>query len=74
MNIGKAFRTVRENQHISRPSMAKQLGLTPSALWKIEAGASHPKWDTVHKFIAVMHIPVAYFYSLAMDLEDYICP
>lgn len=74
MNFGKAFRTEREKQNVSQRDMAKRLGLTPSALWKIEANKTTPKWKTIGKFIAEMHIPVAYFYSLAMDLEDYICP
>ena len=54
--------------------MAARLGMTPTALWKIEAGKTFPKWKTMHKFMAEMHVPVAYFFSKAMDLEDYICP
>lgn len=74
MNFGKAFRTERESRKISQREMASRLGITPAALWKIEAGRTTPKWNTIRMFIADMHIPVAYFFNLAMDLEDYICP
>jgi len=74
MKFGKAFRTEREIRGISQREMARRLGITPVALWKIEAGRTTPKWHTIRRFIGDMHIPTAYFFSLAMDLEDYICP
>ena len=74
MNIGKAMKEIREERKLSSRDMATQLGITPSALWRIENGKVEPKWKTVRKFIAEAHLPVAYFYSRAMNLEDYICP
>lgn len=74
MRIGKAFKNIREESGIKQREMAARLGMTPTALWKIEAGKTSPKWKTMQKFIAEMHVPVAYFFSKAMDLEDYICP
>ena len=74
MNYGKAFKSIREEVHISRTSMAKQIYCTPSALSKIENGRTVPKRTTIHKFCAVAHVPIAYFYAKTMDLEDYICP
>lgn len=74
MNIGKAMQAIREERGLSRRELADQLGCTQTALWKIENGKTFPKWKTMRKFIANMHIPVAYFFSKAMGLEDYICP
>lgn len=74
MKLGKAFKNERESKKISQREMARRLGITPVALWKIESGRTIPRWDTISKFIAEMHIPNAYFFSMAMDLEDYICP
>ena len=74
MNIGKAMQTIREELGLSRPEMAERLGCSKTAVWKIENGKVWPKWKTIHKFIAEAHIPVSYFFSKAMDLEDYICP
>ena len=74
MNIGKAMQTIREEINLSRREMADRLGINPSGLWRIENGKVWPKWKTIHKFIAEAHVPVAYFFSKAMDLEDYICP
>lgn len=73
MKIGKAFKDIREESGIKQREMAARLGMTPTALWKIENGKTFPKWKTMHKFMAEMHVPVAYFFSKAMDLEDYIC-
>ena len=74
MNYGRAFKQIREEVKISRVSMAKQIGCTPSALSKIENGNTVPRRSTLHKFCAIAHVPIAYFFSKTMDLEDYICP
>lgn len=74
MNIGKAMQVIREERGLSRRELAELLDCTQTSLWKIETGKVRPKWGTIHKFIAEMHIPVAFFFSRAMDLEDYICP
>lgn len=74
MKLGNAMKAIREEMGFSRREMADRLGIKQSGLWKIEAHKVIPKWKTVSKFIAEAHIPVAYFFSRAMDLEDYICP
>ena len=74
MNYGKAFKELREEKGLSRTDVAKQIGCTPSALSKIENGKTIPKRITIHKFCAITHAPIAYFYAKTMDLEDYICP
>ena len=73
MKFGKAFKTEREKQGVSQREMAKRLGITPVSLWKIENSRTTPRWATIEKFISETHIPTAYFFGLAMDLEDYIC-
>lgn len=74
MNFGRAFKIERERLGISQREMARRLNLSPSALWKIEAGMTRPKWNTINRFIAEAHLPVAFFFHEAFDLEDYICP
>lgn len=74
MNYGKAFKAIREETRTSRTKLAEILGCTPSALSKIENARVVPKRNTIHKFCCVLHVPIAYFYSKTMDLEDYICP
>lgn len=74
MKIGKAFKDIREESGIKQREMAARLGMTPTALWKIENGKTFPKWKTMSKFMAEMHIPTAYFFSKAMGMEDYIHP
>lgn len=71
MNIGKAFKEIREEAELSRPALAKKLGVTPGALWKIEAGKSVPKQKTVAKLCYLRRIPLARFYTLAFEKNDF---
>lgn len=74
MDYGRAFKEIREELGWNRPQVAEKLGITRGALWKIENSKTEPKRKTIHKFCAEAHIPIAYFYTKTMDLEDYICP
>lgn len=74
MDFGRAFRVERERLGISQREMAKRLNLSPSALWKIEANKTTPKWTTVCRFVSEMNIPVAYFFHQAFEPIDYVCP
>lgn len=74
MNLGKVFKQERERLNVSQREMATRLNISPVALWKIEAGRTRPKWTTINRFIAEAHLPVAFFFHEAFDLEDYICP
>jgi len=74
MDYGKVFKTQREQLKLSQREMAKKLGLTPAALWKIEAGRNVPKESTIVKLCKVAFIPMAYFYQQATTLRDYSYP
>lgn len=74
MDYGKVFKTQREQLKLSQREMAKKLGLTPAALWKIEAGRNVPKESTIVKLCKVSFIPMAYFYQQATTLRDYSYP
>ena len=74
MDYGKVFKKQREKMGISQREMAKKLGLTPSALWKIEAGRNTPKQKTIDELCRVAKIPIAYFYQQATTIKDYYWP
>lgn len=74
MNLGKAFKKIREERGLSRAQVAGAIGVTSSALWKIEAGKTSPKEMTIRKFCAHTHVPIAYFYNWAMTIEDFYFP
>lgn len=74
MNHGKVFKDLRVQAGKNRPQMAMELGMTTSALWKIERGKSAPKQATIDAFCKAIHIPPAFYYHLAITIEDYICP
>lgn len=71
MNIGKAMQTIREEQGLSRPEMAKKLGVTAGALWKIENKKVSPKNATIDLFCIITRTPVARLYVLAMEEADF---
>ena len=74
MNYAKAFRELREETQMTRPGLAKSIGVTPTALWKIEHGVTVPKEKTIIALCRLLHVPLAYFYQHAMTIEDYIVP
>lgn len=71
MNFGKAFKELREEKGISRAEVAKQIGCTPSALSKIESGKVTPKEKTIAKFCLMTRTPMARFYTLALEKDDF---
>ena len=71
MDYGKVFKGIREATKTSRPQMARDLGITASALWKIEHGKASPKKETVSKFCRIAGIPLAYFYISSLELKDF---
>lgn len=72
MDYGKVFKEIRKAINTSRPQMAKDLGITASALWKIENGKASPKKDTVSKFCRLTGISLAYFYISSLEKEDFL--
>lgn len=71
MNIGKAFKEIREEKGLTRIAVADGIGCTPSALSKIERGKTDPKRTTIERFCDIARIPIAYFYIKALDPADY---
>lgn len=74
MNIGKVFREARTRDGASLKTMAKRLGVTPSALWKIEGGLTWPKPKTIEALCREYDIPVARFYIEAIEPRDFFPP
>ena len=72
MDYGKVFKEIRKASNASRPQMAKDLGITASALWKIEHGKASPKKETVSRFCRLTGITLAYFYISSLEMEDFI--
>lgn len=71
MNIGRVFKQERERLGVTQKEMAKRLGLTTSALWKIEANRNWPKPQTILSLSRETGCPIARFYIDALDPTDY---
>lgn len=71
MNIGKVMKDTRESRNIPQKAMAQELGITRTALWKIEANRCTPKKETVSMFCHKMQIPPAYLYMQAIEIKDF---
>lgn len=71
MNPGKVFKTEREARGLSLREIAGTLGITTSALWKIEAGRNYPKQKTIIEFCKQFDYPIARFYVESLEKEDY---
>ena len=71
MNTGKAIKTIREENGLSRPDLAKRVGITPASIWKIEAGKTKAKIDTIERICAELGVPLARLYTLALEPSDF---
>lgn len=71
MNLGKAMMDIREETAMSRADVAKALGITPGALWKIENGKTLPKPATIARFCREMKVELARLFCTAFEAEDY---
>lgn len=71
MNIGKAMKTIREEQGLPLRAIAERLEITTSGLWKIENNRTRPKEKTVAKFCSLCRVPLARFYTLAFEPADF---
>lgn len=71
MNPGKVFKKAREYKGLTLRQTADLLGITKSALWKIEAGKVWPKHTTILDFCGRFDMPVAMFYIESIEWEDY---
>lgn len=71
MNIGKAMKTIREENGLSRQELAKRLGCTTSALSKIENNRVSPKIATIEAFCGATKTPMARLYSIALEARDF---
>jgi transcriptional regulator with XRE-family HTH domain len=71
MNYGIVFKQVREATGMSRPELAKKLGMTKSALWKIENRQSIPKQTTIDALSKLTGVPVARIVIESIEPEDF---
>jgi transcriptional regulator with XRE-family HTH domain len=71
MNTGKAIKTIREENGLSRPDLAKRVGITPASIWKIEAGKTQAKTETIERVCSSLKVPLARFYTLALEPRDF---
>ncbi|MCD6310195.1 MAG: helix-turn-helix transcriptional regulator, partial [Candidatus Eremiobacteraeota bacterium] len=60
-DLGKRIRAARKEMGMSQDELAKHLGYTQAAIYKIEAGKSEPGFDTLRKIATVLKRPLAYF-------------
>jgi transcriptional regulator with XRE-family HTH domain len=71
MNIGRVFKQARQKEGLTLKIMSSRLGLTPSALWKIETGNSWPTQKTIRAFSQESHMPIARIYIESIEPTDY---
>ena len=71
MDYGKVFKNLREERGMSRAELSSLLGVTKSALWKIENGQSVPKQSTIVALSGIALSPVARIVIEALEPSDY---
>jgi transcriptional regulator with XRE-family HTH domain len=59
-DIGHILRELRESRQISQNSLGELLGMTQSAIYRIESGNSSPTIETITKIADYFHVSVDY--------------
>lgn len=72
MNVGKVFMQAREARGLCGRELARIIGVSPSALWKIENGKVWPKQATLEKFCKVCGYSIARLYVESIEPIDYV--
>ncbi|MBQ3984511.1 MAG: helix-turn-helix transcriptional regulator [Bacteroidales bacterium] len=70
MNIGKAMRQLRKEADIKQNVLAKEIGISASALRALESGKSIPKQSTIDSFCRVLGVPKAFLTLVSIDPGD----
>lgn len=74
MTYAKVFKEIRKERNLTRQELAQQLGITKSALWKIENGLSTPKPSTLYALSVVSNIPMARIQIGSLEPDDFFPP
>lgn len=72
MNIGKVIKNERESRGWTQRYLAKELGLTPTGLWRIETGRTAPRPTIINKFCELTEYPLARVYIESLEPGDYV--
>jgi len=70
MEIGSTMQQIRTEQHLTRKEMAAKIGITAGALWKVEAGRTTAKQQTIQRFLEATGVSRAEFYLRSINPED----
>lgn len=70
MNIGKAMRQLRKEADIKQNVLAKEIGISASALRALESGKSIPKQSTIASFCRALGVPKAFLTLVSIDPGD----
>lgn len=71
MNIGRVIKKEREERGWTQRYLAKELGLTPTGLWRIETNRTQPRQNVVLKFCELTGYALARFYIESFEPTDY---
>jgi DNA-binding XRE family transcriptional regulator len=52
--MGQRIRELRERKAFGQAELAREVGITPTSMWAIEAGRHAPRPKTVRKIAAVL--------------------
>jgi len=70
MNIGKAIKYLRKKHELNQQQLAKEAGLTQTALSQFESGARRPNAQSLKKLTDFFKVPEIVIYMLATEVND----
>lgn len=60
MGLGERIRVAREKKGLSRPALAKELGVNPNTVWRWEVGEREPDASTILELAQTLEVSVGF--------------
>lgn len=70
MGIGKRIKDAREAKNYTQGTLAKLIGVTPSAIANYESDTSHPKEAILYNLMKYLEVDANYLFQDAIDFSQ----
>lgn len=67
MDIGKRIAQVREEKGLTQSALAREMGVSQSAVSQIEAGERNPSYEMLRHIAAALHVSVPHLVGASVE-------
>lgn len=74
MTIGQRIKKTRQARRLTQKALGEQAGIAEPTIRKYESDRLHPKYETLEKLAAPLHVTAAYLRDGKQRLGDHLLP